>query len=267
MASIRPECGRVAGYLSVDHDLRPDRPGWCNGATPAICGGMSKPEIAVLYEHPSWFKPLFAALERRGLSYEAVPVQDHAFDPAGSPPPANVVFNRIAMSSADRDPEHALFYAQALFEHWATGGARVVNGAALTLDASKARQLSLIARLGLQSPATRVVHRAADIHVAAESLRFPLLLKAGHRRGGRRHRPLRTRPERTPRAVIEGTTPSGRQRVTLVQEYARLGTGAIIRAETLDGRILYAQAVEDKAVRASPSAPATPASPSRDARR
>jgi hypothetical protein len=98
---------------------------------------MPSPDIAVVFEHPSWFAPLFAALERRGLSYAAVAAQDHGFDPAGSPPPAPVIFNRIAMSAPSRDPEHPLFYAAALFDHWAAQGAHVVNGAALASTAPR----------------------------------------------------------------------------------------------------------------------------------
>jgi FMNH2-dependent dimethyl sulfone monooxygenase len=30
-----------------------------------------RPDLAILYEHPTWFEPLFAALDRRGVRYEA----------------------------------------------------------------------------------------------------------------------------------------------------------------------------------------------------
>jgi hypothetical protein len=56
------------------------------------------PDLAILYEHPSWFLPLFAALERRGISHAALTT--HApFSPSASDLPAPVIFNRIAMSS------------------------------------------------------------------------------------------------------------------------------------------------------------------------
>ena len=42
----------------------------------------SLPDLAVVYEHPQWFEPLFEALERRGLSYVKVPLAGHVFDPA-----------------------------------------------------------------------------------------------------------------------------------------------------------------------------------------
>ena len=75
---------------------------------------MSRSDLAIFYEHPEWFRPLFSALERAGLAYEAIAAEGHAFDPAASPPPAPLIFNRIAMSSFLRQAEHPIFYAQAL---------------------------------------------------------------------------------------------------------------------------------------------------------
>lgn len=201
------------------------------------------PDIAVVYEHPTWFEPLWAALDRRGLRWEAVHVGDHGFDPAASPPPAPVIFNRIAMSSPTRDPEHAIFYAQALFEHWAASGARVVNGAALTLDASKARQLSLVRRLGLLTPETRVVHRPADLPKFAQELRFPVLVKAdigGAGAGIVRYDTL----EQLAAAAADGSAPRSINNVLLLQEYAPPRDGRVVRVETLAGRFLYALTVE-----------------------
>ena len=41
---------------------------------------MTRP-IAILYEHPEWFKPLFAELERRAVPYDAIDLARHSFDP------------------------------------------------------------------------------------------------------------------------------------------------------------------------------------------
>jgi len=113
---------------------------------------MSSPssaQLAVLYEHPQWFQPLFAALDRRGLAYLPVQLSGHLFDPAASAVPAPLILSRVAQSSFLREPEHPIFYAAALLDHWARCGARVLNGAdVLAIDSSKARQLSLIASLG-----------------------------------------------------------------------------------------------------------------------
>jgi hypothetical protein len=42
-------------------------------------------DLLVLHEHPEWQKPLFAALERRGIRFAAYDLKHKAFDPARLP--------------------------------------------------------------------------------------------------------------------------------------------------------------------------------------
>lgn len=201
---------------------------------------MSQPDLAVFYEHPAWFAPLFAALDRAGIAYAPITAAGHGFDPAATSAPAPLVFNRIAMSSFLRAAEHPIFYAQALFAQWEGLGARVINGsAALAIDASKARQLALIHRLGLAAPATRVVHARADLVAAATTIGFPLVVKADI--GGAGAGIVRYDTMDDLRAAIDaGTVPAGINGVTLVQDYVPRRGGRITRVETLAGRYLYA---------------------------
>jgi glutathione synthase/RimK-type ligase-like ATP-grasp enzyme len=203
-----------------------------------------KPDLAILYEHPSWFEPLFAALDRRGVSYEPIRLSDHSFDPASTQTPAPVVLSRVAMSSFLREAEHGIFYAEALLAHWAAYGARVLNGAeTIAVDSSKARQLSLISRLGYQVPETRVVHRREDLAAAARTMRWPLLVKANI--GGSGAGIVRYgNEEELAASIAGGTVPDSVDSVLLVQDYAPARGGAITRVETLGGRFLYAIEVE-----------------------
>lgn len=41
--------------------------------------------IAIFYEHPDWFTPLFAELYRRGTPYVKLHADEHVFDSAGQP--------------------------------------------------------------------------------------------------------------------------------------------------------------------------------------
>ena len=198
------------------------------------------PDLAILYEHPEWFKPLFAALDRRGIAYQPIRLTDHLFDPADRDIPARVVLSRVAMSGFLRQPEHGIFYAQSLLAHWQANGAKVLNGPeVLAVDSSKARQLSLIAGLGLAIPETRVVHRREEIPGAAGAMTYPLLLKAnvgGAGAGIARYDDRAALEE----AVAGPFLPESVDKVLLVQDYVPAADGRIIRMETLAGRFLYA---------------------------
>ena len=201
-------------------------------------------DLAILYEHPSWFEPLFAALDRRSVRYRRIDLTDHAFDPSADTPPAPVIFNRVAMSSFLRAPEHGIFYTAALLAHWERQGATVLNGtAALAIDTSKARQLSLLAALGCGVPDTRIVHRAQDLAAASQGMQWPLLVKANI--GGSGAGIVRyDGREELERSVRDGTVPDSIDKVLLLQDYVPPKGGTIMRIETLGGRFLYALEVE-----------------------
>jgi len=202
------------------------------------------PDLAVFYEHPNWFAPLFAALDRHGVDWTAIPIQDHTFDPAATRAPAKVILNRLAMSSFLRQDEYALFYSQAVLDHWRGLGALVINGAeVLAYDTNKARQLSLFHRAGLAIPATRVAHRRADAPRLAAEIGYPVMVKANV--GGSGAGMIRyDSAETLEAAVADRLTPVGVDGVFLVQEYVPARGGRVIRCEVLDGRLLYAIALD-----------------------
>ncbi len=201
-------------------------------------------DLAVFYEHPQWFEALFAALDRRGLDWVAIPIQDHTFDPAETTPPAPVILNRLAMSSFLRQEEHALFYSMAALGHWEALGARVINGAGvLAYDTNKARQLSLFRAAGLDTPATRVAHRRADVPRLAAEVGYPVMVKVNV--GGSGAGMIRyDTAEELEAAVADGLTPVGVDGVALIQEYVPARDARVIRCEVLDGRLLYALALD-----------------------
>ena len=201
-------------------------------------------DVAVFYEHPQWFEALFAALERRGVAYAPITIQDHTFDPADTRLPAPLVLNRLAMSSFLRQDEHALFYSLAALDHWQGLGARVINGpGVLAYDTNKARQLSLFRACGLDIPKTRVAHRRADVPRLAAEIGYPVMVKVNV--GGSGAGMIRyDSAEALEAAVAEGLTPVGVDGVALVQEYVPARDARVIRCEVLDGKLLYAIALD-----------------------
>ena len=202
------------------------------------------PDLAVFYEHPQWFAPLFAELDRRGVDWAPVAIQDHSFDPAETRPPAPVILNRLAMSSFLRQEEHALFYSLAALGHWESLGARVINGAGvLAYDTSKARQLSLFRQCGLDIPATRVAHRRADVPRLAAEIGYPVMVKVNV--GGSGAGMIRyDTPDELVAATADGLTPVGVDGVALVQDYVPARGGRVIRCEVLAGKLFYAIALD-----------------------
>jgi glutathione synthase/RimK-type ligase-like ATP-grasp enzyme len=201
-------------------------------------------DLAILYEHPQWFQALFAALDRRGLRYDAIQLSGHRFDPADRRPPAPLVLSRVAQSSFLREPEHPIFYAAALLDHWQRCGARVLNGAnVLAIDSSKARQLSLITSLGHAVPKSCIVHRARDLAAAAEEFDYPLIVKANIGGSGAGIVRYSSRAELLA-SIEDGTVPRSIDGVLMVQDYVPARGGTIIRIETLGGNFLYAIEVE-----------------------
>ena len=61
----------------------------------------SMPDLIVLHEHPEWQKPLFAALVRRGVSFEPFDVTRAAFSNV-EPLRARLYFNQASPSAYQR---------------------------------------------------------------------------------------------------------------------------------------------------------------------
>ena len=65
------------------------------------------PDLIVIHEHPEWQKPLFAALERRRVSFAAYDLKRNAFDPARLPS-ARLYFNQASPSAYVRGNTRAV---------------------------------------------------------------------------------------------------------------------------------------------------------------
>jgi len=198
--------------------------------------------IGVLYEHPDWFRPLFAALDRRGLPYARVEADQHRFDPSATAAPYSLVVNRMSASSYLRGHTNAIFQTQQYLEYLEAVGVPVINGAqAYALDTSKARQLWLMTRLGLPHPRSRVANSADQIVAAADDLAFPLIVKPSLGGSGALMRRFDDRDAL--RAAADDGSLAGILGVdysAIVQEFHPPRGGSIVRVEVLDDRFLYA---------------------------
>lgn len=196
--------------------------------------------IAIYYEHPRWFEPLFAELARRGLPFERIEASRHSFDLL--PREDNdysLVFNRMSPSAWTRGRGDNIFYTLQYVSHLERLGTRVVNGSeAFRFEISKAAQLSLLQQLGLPYPRSRVINHPSQAPAAARGLRFPVVVKPNIGGSGagivRFDSPGQLEDAATDRISL------GLDGTGIVQEFIPARGGHIVRVETLGFRYLYA---------------------------
>jgi len=206
---------------------------------PNIDSFAPKP-IAVYHEHPDWFRPLFAELDRRDIPYVTLDAAAHTFDPSEQTSPYSLVLNRASPSAYLRGNAQSTFYTLHWLRHIEKLGVPVVNGSeCYGFELSKATQLDLLDSLGLPYPRSRVINDPAQAVSAANGLRYPILIKANIGGSGAGIVKYDT-PEALAREVAAGNVFLGVDSTALVQEAAPLRDGHITRVETLGGKYLYA---------------------------
>ena len=196
--------------------------------------------IGIYYEHPDWFRPLFAELDRRSIPYDRIDASAHSYDPSETVSPYSLVFNRASPSAYLRGHAQVTFHTLSWLRHLERIGVPIVNGVApYEMETSKALQLDILNELDLPYPRARVINNAALAPEAARDLRFPIVVKAnigGSGAGITRF----DNAESLAAAARAGTIDLGVDSVALVQELAPLRDGHITRVEVLDGSFLYA---------------------------
>jgi hypothetical protein len=196
--------------------------------------------IAVYHEHPDWFKPLFAELERREIPYVRLDAAGHRYDPSERSVPYSLVVNRASPSAYLRGHGQSTFHTLHWVGHLERIGVPVVNGSrTYGYELSKASQLDALSELGLPFPRSVVINDPSQAVAAATDLRYPVLVKANIGGSGAGI----TKYESA--AALEGAVKAGAvslgiDGVALVQEAAPLRGGHITRVETLGGKFLYA---------------------------
>jgi glutathione synthase/RimK-type ligase-like ATP-grasp enzyme len=196
--------------------------------------------LAIYYEHPDWFRLLFAELDRRKVPYVTLDATAHSYDPGENEKRYDVVFNRMSPSAYLRGHGHGIFYTLQYLNYLEELGTRVINGqSAFAVEISKARQLSLLDSLGLAYPRARVINSTALAVAASESLRFPIVVKANVGGSGAGIVRFDSR-ETLVHAAENGKLNLGIDQTGLVQEFIPPHGGHITRVETLGGKYLYA---------------------------
>lgn len=201
-------------------------------------------DLIVLHEHPEWQKPLFAALERRGVSWAPFDLKQAAFNNAAAPA-AKLYFNQASPSAYVRGNTRAVPLALAYMRTLERLGARVLNGAdVFALELSKSAQATLLRTLGIDTPRSITFNDVGALRTHMHDIRWPALLKPDQGGSGARIHVVESFAQ--VESIFE-TDPTVwlPDNVFLLQEYLPhdLEQG-IVRLEFLGGQLLYAMRVQ-----------------------
>jgi glutathione synthase/RimK-type ligase-like ATP-grasp enzyme len=202
------------------------------------------PDLIVLHEHPEWQKPLFAALERRGIRFAPFDVTRAAFtnvEPLG----CRLYFNQASPSAYLRGSTRAVPLALAYMRSLELRGARVLNGAdVFALELSKSAQATLLRTLGIDCPRSITFNDVRALPAHAGDLRWPALLKPDQGGSGARIQVVESLAHieeifrRDPSLWLPDN-------LFLLQEYLpHDAEQGIVRLEFLGGELLYAMRVK-----------------------
>lgn len=203
----------------------------------------SAPDLIVLHEHPEWQKPLFAALERRGISFLPFDVTRAAFSNV-EPLRAPLYLNQASPSAYLRGHTRAVPLALAYMRSLELLGARILNGAdVFALELSKSAQATLLRTLGIDCPRSITFNDVRALRAYAGEVRWPALLKPDQGGSGARIQVVESLAK--VEEIFSGDpTVWLPDNLFLLQEYLPHDPEqGIVRMEFLGGELLYAMRV------------------------
>ena len=204
----------------------------------------SATDLVVIHEHPEWQKPLFAALDGRGIAYAPFDLKHAAFSNIETPA-AKVYFNQASPSAYVRGNTRAVPLALAYMRTLERLGARVLNGAdVFALELSKSAQATLLRTMNIDTPWSITFNDAAALRAYDHQIRWPAILKPDQGGSGARIHVVESLAEVE---SIFAADPSIwlPDNLFLLQEYLPHDSEqGIVRLEFLGGELLYAMRVK-----------------------
>jgi glutathione synthase/RimK-type ligase-like ATP-grasp enzyme len=199
-------------------------------------------DLVVFFEHPEWQKPLWAALDKRGLNYKPFDLKQASFDP-DSMPEAKLYFNQASPSAYVRGNTRAVPFVLSMMRSLELRGARVLNGSeAFSLELRKSEQCALLAGLRIDHPRT-LAFNDPDAAIANWKGSWPALVKPEQGGSGARMFLLNS-PEELLRLLRDQPELWLPDNLLMLQEYFPVDAAkGIVRMEFLGGKLLYAMRV------------------------
>ena len=199
-------------------------------------------DLVVFFEHPEWQKPLWAALDKRGLNYAPFDLKMASFDPDALPE-AKLYFNQASPSAYVRGNTRAVPFVLSMMRSLELRGARVLNGSsAFSLELRKSEQCALMAGLEIAHPRT-MAFNSPEAAIANWKGSWPALVKPEQGGSGARMFLLNS-PEELLRLLRDQPELWLPDNLLMLQEYFPVDAAkGIVRMEFLGGNLLYAMRV------------------------
>lgn len=199
-------------------------------------------DVVVIHEHPEWQKPLFAALDRRGVSWAPFDLKSAVFGDHDVPR-ARLYFNQASPSAYLRGNARAVPLGLAYLRQLQWQGARVLNGAdVFALELSKTAQGALMQTLGIDHPKALTFNSIDALRRRQNEIQWPALLKPEQGGSGARISVVDSFAD--VEKIFADDNIWQPDNLFLLQEYLPHDPArGIVRLEFLGGELLYAMRV------------------------
>ena len=199
-------------------------------------------DVVIIHEHPEWQKPLFAALDARGVKWAAFDLKDAVFGDHDVPK-AKLYFNQASPSAYLRGNTRAVPLGLAYLRQLQWQGAPVLNGAdVFALELSKTAQNALLGVLGIDHPKGLSFNGLEALRTRADEVKWPALLKPDQGGSGARIGVVDSFAD--VEAAFADDSIWQPDNLFMLQEYLPHDPAfGIVRLEFLGGELLYAMRV------------------------
>ena len=200
-------------------------------------------KIFIIHENDEWVDPLRAHLIDLQASFEEWHMDKIKINTLNDPP-VGVFYNRMSASSHSRGHHYAPEYTAVALNWLEHHKRRVINNSrALSLELSKSLQYNELQKTGIKVPNTIYAVGKDQLLVLGKNFKLPFLTK--HNRAGR-GLGIRLFYDYAglEKYITSDEFEDSRDGITLLQEYIKPKTDAIIRTEFVDNQFLYAVQVD-----------------------
>jgi glutathione synthase/RimK-type ligase-like ATP-grasp enzyme len=201
-----------------------------------------KKPIGIIYQHNPQFNHVIKELHRRGVNIEVINPSDYVYDPSRGEFTHSLLFNDLSSPPYLERKLTGTIQALEFIKHAETfnPNGRIINGSrASEILVNRSRQLSLFAALEIPFPKTRIVSSVDQLLAAVKELRFPLLIKANQFIDSLSTQVFENISDLIV-ALVNNKVVVHSGRAIIVQELVPAKGQHIVRAEILNGKVLYA---------------------------